>query len=346
MVNDYFRPMFTLENLYDNVERIYSFRSKTISDFNIWKEAFSQKLLELLGGFPDTKTDLAPQIVSTKDLGQYTRTKVIINSTDYSQIPLYLLIPKNISGKVPAVIAVSGHGYGKDDIVGLWEDGKERNYPEGYQMNFAVELVKKGFVVAAPEMSGFGERREEKEVLVAPEINSCKDASLISIMMGKTLMGTRVYDVTRCIDYLETVSQADSGKIGIMGISGGGTVSIYAGALEKRIKAVVLSGCLGSYKGLLWYTDHCMCNYIPGILKYGEMYDVAAMIAPKPLFVENGDRDKIFNIDIAIDSFNKVKKAYELLDMANKIDSDFFEGRHRISGAKSYDWLVETLNNC
>lgn len=342
MVNDHFRPLYPQELIYEHTERIYSFKAANANEFYTWKKEFRNKLIELLGGFPDKKVDLAPELISVKDLGSYTRHKIIIYSTENTRIPLYLLIPKNLEKRVPAMIAVPGHGYGKDDIVGLWEDGAERSFPEGYQMHFAVELVKRGFIVIAPEMPGFGERREERQILLAPEINSCKDASLLGILQGKTLMGMRVYDIKRCIDYLETMSDVDTQKIGVMGISGGGTASMYAGALDDRINAVVMCGCLGSYKGLEVF-DHCLCNYIPGILKYGEMADVAALIAPKALFVENGDRDIIFHIKTAIKSYDQVRKVYELLGAADKIDSDFFEGRHVINGAKCYNWLVKLM---
>ena len=46
---------------------------------------------------------------------------------------------------------------------------------------------------------------------------------------------------------------------------------------------------------------HCIDNYVPGILNWAEMYDVAGLIAPRPLFSEAGEQDTIFPIAASID---------------------------------------------
>jgi len=62
--------------------------------------------------------------------------------------------------------------------------------------------------------------------------------------------------------------------------------------------------------------SHCIDNYVPGILNYAEMYDVAGLIAPRPLFVESGEKDNIFPIAASKASFERVKKVYAAFDAA------------------------------
>ena len=85
-------------------------------------------------------------------------------------------------------------------------------------------------------------------------------------------------------------------RVGCMGISGGGTVTLFATALEPRIRAAMVSGYLNTFRDSIGSLAHCIDNYVPGILNWAEMHDVAGLIAPRPLFVESGEKDNIFPI--------------------------------------------------
>src|SRR4029078_967353 len=91
--------------------------------------------------------------------------------------------------------------------------------------------------------------------------------------------------------------QVDPARIGIMGISGGGTTTLFTAALEDRIKAIVISGNLNSFRDSILAIRHCECNYVPGILQVAEMGDIACSLAPRPLLVESGTEDLIFPIE-------------------------------------------------
>ena len=162
-------------------------------------------------------------------------------------------------------------------------------------------------------------------------------------MLGKTTIGRRVWDAIKTIDYLETRNDVDKDRIGMMGISGGGTTTLFTSALDDRIKVTVISGYLNTFRDSILSIKHCIDNYIPGILKYGEMYDIASLIAPKPLFIESGTKDQIFPIKSTKYAYEKVRKVYEFLGVADRIDSEFFEGRHEICGKKAYKFLRKWL---
>ena len=56
---------------------------------------------------------------------------------------------------------------------------------------------------------------------------------------------------------------------------------------------------------------HCLCSYIPGMLKYFDMGDIAALVAPRPYVVVNGEHDPIFPIGAARKQFAVAKAVYE-----------------------------------
>jgi hypothetical protein len=102
-----------------------------------------------------------------------------------------------------------------------------------------------------------------------------------------------------------------------MGISGGGTCTLFSTALERRIRAAMVSGYLNTFRDSVFSLSHCIDNYIPGVLQWAEMYDIAGLIAPRPLFAESGERDDIFPIAASRASFARVKKIYESSALAD-----------------------------
>ncbi|MEM2961212.1 MAG: alpha/beta hydrolase family protein, partial [Candidatus Bathyarchaeia archaeon] len=332
---------------YQKESRIFSFEAKDIEEWTSWRNNFRKKLIELIGLNFFEHSEISLEILDEKKYPGYLREKIAIRCDPYTLITAYILIPEGYQRPFPAVIAMHGHGYGKDDLVGIWEDGTDRLEPisRGYQKDFALELVKRGLLVAAPEQSGFGERRREEDIALGSQQSSCRPLSLWSLMMGTTTIGRRVWDAMRVIDYLYTRKDVKNSKIGMMGISGGGTTTLFTSALDDRVKVVVISGYLNTFKDSILSIEHCIDNYVPGILRYGEMYDIAALIAPRPLLIESGTKDPIFPIEAAKYAYERVHRAYALLKAEDKFEADFFEGGHEISGRRSYDFMASWLRN-
>ena len=139
-------------------------------------------------------------------------------------MPIYLLIPEDVSAtdvKKPAIVACHGHGYGSREICGMEPDGSPRAGEPGLHKDFAVALVKRGYVVAAPELLGFGDRRLEEDQEAPPGASSCTKIAAHLLMAGKTLAGHRVYETVRVLDYVSSRPEVDPERIGSMGISGG-----------------------------------------------------------------------------------------------------------------------------
>ena len=108
--------------------------------------------------------------------------------------------------------------------------------------------------------------------------------------------------------------QVDTKRIGLMGNSGGGTITIYASALEERIGAAMPSCAFCGYKESIGAQRHCTCNYVPGIMKWFDMGDLTGLIAPRPLVVVNGKDDSIFPLDSANREFGVAESLYKAAD--------------------------------
>jgi dienelactone hydrolase len=309
-----------------------------------WQRKVRKALAEKLGFLDTPRVAPKPRQIDHVDRGNYVRHKIIIRTSAQSELPLYLLVPKNIKGKRPAVMALAGHGYGAKDLVGLWEDGSERNTPDGTHRDFADQLARRGFVVVAPEISCFGERQFSNTTFRAVGLNgSCHNIATWAMMLGKSVAGLRVMDGMRVIDYLAAQKFVDADRIGVMGLSGGGMHAFLSTAIDPRIKAAVISGYFCNWRHSILSIFHCTCNFVPGLLELGELSDLAGLIAPRPLLVEAGTRDDIFPIAHVKETVAKARRAWKLLGVNENLQTDYFEGRHRINGPKAYDFLAEHL---
>jgi len=350
-MNKKLKPTFStvehLERLYSqNCPRL-SFSADSVKEWQKWRKELKAKLIELLGLFPE-KCDLKPHVVQKKDLGTYYREKIILQPERGLLMPTYLLIPKKIDFPAPAILALHGHGRGAKDVLGEADSFTWQRFIEGYNYDYAHKLAERGFITFVPEARGFGEREKDFEKVINPREEgnyrtSCRKSSFNAILLGQSLMGRKVWDVMRSIDYLETRPEVNKERISCMGLSMGGTITLYTAALEDRIKVAVISGYLNTFRHSIMAMEHCECNYVPNILKYAEMYDICGLIAPRPLLIEMAKDDPVFPFQASLLSFNKVIQVYELLKEEDKLASDIFQGEHKFSGKKVFDWFTRWL---
>lgn len=328
----------------------FPFVATNLEDARLWQTQCREALGDVIGFIDTPVVSPDPEIIEEVDKGDYIRRKLIIRTSEYSRMPVYLLIPKSSGNCVPVAIAYAGHGYGVKDIVGLWENGDERDSPDGYHDDFGVRLCRRGFLVAAPEIACFGERQNDyshlEEGVPAPPPTTCHNASTYAFMLGVSVLGMRVRDGMRLIDYLDTVPEADTSRVGVMGISGGGMLSFFHTAMDTRIGACVVSGYFSSFRSSILAMSHCECNFAPGLFKIGEHSDISGLILPRPMMIEAGTWDCIFPIAEVRKSVEKAKEICVILggNPESDVELDEFEGRHRISGHRSYDFLWEKLS--
>ena len=163
-------------------------------------------------------------------------------------------------------------------------------------------------------------------------------------MLGETMSGWRVWDAMRALDYLETrVDCVDPSRLGSMGISRGGLVSLFAAALDTRIAACVVSSYFNTFAASVLSIDLCVDNYVPGLLQLCEMPDLAALVAPRALFAVSGDADPIFSIEAFRAAVDQAAEIYRAFGVPDKFTSECFAGGHRFHGVGAFDFLRKNL---
>jgi hypothetical protein len=291
---------------------------------------------------PD-KTYLLTKVGQPLDYPDYTLQKYSVEIANGFLSAVYILEPKNISGKTKGVVALCGHGYGVRQILNISKSGRKKrfNYMDNYQKNFAVELVKRGCTVIAPELFGFGEARLSHDLQKPFYLSSCDELSHHLLPYGLTTASVRILQALVCANILREKETVDSDKISLMGISGGGLTALYASVLDDNIHKTVVGGYINTFKDSIFSRWHCPDNYIPNILEIGEIYDFASALAPKKLLIESGEKDKLFPISASKFAHEKIKRIYTLMGAEDNLIIDVFNGKHSVNGKKSFDWLAE-----
>jgi len=286
-----------LGRLYDEGRRKYAFREDYPGGFEQWSNQWRPELRRLLGmdkiAESVGKHQVKVQLEEPEDLKTYTRAKGWIETEPDVRIPFWLLRPK---GEGPFPLAVVPHGHdsrGHDTSAGVYHDEKHRRKSLAEDRDVAVQAVGHGFLAIAPAVRGFStdgvpdlRRRHGNQ--------SCRSQLMHCLMVGRTAIGERVWDMERILDWACARPEVDGSRVLVMGNSGGGVLALYTAACDPRVTVAVASCSFCSLVSPAGYVYHCDCDMVPGILRHGELYDVAGLIAPRYLLAVNGRKDKLF----------------------------------------------------
>ncbi|MDR3690047.1 MAG: alpha/beta hydrolase family protein [Fimbriimonas sp.] len=295
-----------------------------------WKHELRARLSECIGLPKQMGTSLDIEVIERRSMDGYDRETITFVSQPGMRVFAYVLTPHGITGLNPAVVCVPGHGPGVDVLVG--------ELPHDYQNQFALQCVGAGFVVVAIEQASFGRRMTPGS---EDRGSSCMRDSMAALMLGETMIGWRAFDAMRALDLLRTRPEVDPERIAVLGISGGGLTSFWAACLDERFAAAVVSGYFNTFFDSILSIEHCVDNFAPGLAKVVEMPDMAALIAPRKLFVESGTEDPIFPAHAFLRACGTARAIYADAGVPASFASEHFPGEHVFWGRKAIPHLAE-----
>ena len=223
-------------------------------------------------------------------------------------IPAFLLRPDPAVDTGAGVVLVAGHGRGIDALVAA-------DPADEYHDALAHKLVRAGLTVLCPEMVSFGRRRVPPPSGVAPwapEEKTCEIDAARHLLHGRPVMGRRVADARAAVQALRALPGVDPERVAVAGGSGGGAVALLLAAADETISAALVATYFSSFAASIAAIRHCPCNIVPGLLPELEMADIAALIAPRPLVIEAGERDPIFPIAATREAFAQLGPVWEV----------------------------------
>ena len=330
------------ENLYATVPRQFEFRETTREGFFAWQAAFRPKLREILG-LDNMESDLADYVPKAEqlevlDMDDHFRESWYLWVEPTVPLPFYLLRPKAIEGSLPLVLAPHGHNHPHLYAGIAHTETEEEHMLEGERDIARQAVVEEGYIAIAPTTRAFGETRTEADK-ESNKTSSCRDQLVHSMLVGRTPIGERVWDMSRLIDWAIKDLPIDAERIAMTGNSGGGTVTLFAAACETRISVALPSCYFCTFEGSIGFIHHCDCNYVPGVMRLGEMYDVAGLIAPRPFCAIAGRDDGIFPIDHVELAYERLETIYTVAGVGDSCELFIGEGGHRYYKAGAWPFL-------
>ena len=326
--------------------RLFAFHARTQAGLEAWQRAFRPYLRTMLGLDAIAARgicDLHPRQEGEETLADHVREEWTIQTEPGFEVPFYLLRPVTVTEPRPLVLTPHGHGKaGKRTYAGLWDTEAERLSIADGERDVALQAVREGYVAIAPDMRAFATMRLQKDIEV-DATSSCRDLQMRALLFGRTLIGERVWDIGRLIDYAATRPEVDAKRIVITGNSGGGTISLFAAACDPRITIAVPSSYFCTFEASIGSIHHCECNYVPGIMAVAEMHDVAGLIAPRPFLAVAGREDPIFPIAGVTLAFERLSRIYEVAGVPERCQLYIGDGGHRYYKAGVWPFVRQML---
>src|ERR1035441_8610712 len=242
-----------------------------------WDERIERvraRLKRAFGRTPEVPCPLDPEILGTLVRPGYAIERLTFQSRPGVRVTANLYRPEPVAQPCPAVLSVHGHW--------AWARMDPHVQPR------CIGLAKLGYVVLSVDAFGSGERATEPGP--GTYHGGLIGASLFPV--GTPLLGLQVNDNRRAVDYLVSRPEVDPSRLAVTGASGGGNQTLYAGATDERLAAVVPVCSIGTYATYLGAAC-CVCEVNVGGLTYASTGEILALIAPRPLLVMNASQDAI-----------------------------------------------------
>lgn len=297
-----------MNHLNEEASIYYDLRDAEISKLTTGSEWIKRQeyvksvLGEIVGPFPP-RTPLNPRITGILKKDGYRVEKIIIESIPGYYVTGCMFIPDGIKGKRPAILDAIGHS-----------EGSFRK--ESYQ-NVIHNLVRKGFIVFAIDPVGQAEKEDyydpltKKSVVEEGEDSHCYFGNQCFIS-GFSVIKYFIWDGIRAIDYLCSRKEVDPERIGVTGLSGGGTVTSFLCAFDERIKAAAPYNWAVYDRWLMeTHGEQGAETYIYHGLLHGITFaDLLEARAPKPTLMIKTTRDYL-PIQAAREAYSEIMKAYK-----------------------------------
>lgn len=291
-------------------------------------EKYRKLYLEMLGlnKLNDTDLPAAKKVyVASDDVSDIYRLTVYIAK----EVPFYamLVIPKNVKGPMPLMIAQ--HGGGGTPELCLDYNGKN-NYN-----NMAQRALEKGYAVLAPQIMVW--RLQGIETAPARDVPYDRHKSDNELKrFGLSITALEIKGILNSLDYVLENEDIDKEKVSMIGLSYGGYYTLYTTAADTRIKSAYCAGVFNDRDVYSWKD----WTYKNSGLTFQDA-EVAALCAPRKLYIQVGKADEVFDYKSAIPEAERITDYYEAYGAGENFKFCLWEGGHRVStDDEGYDFIA------
>jgi dienelactone hydrolase len=317
------------------------FGGGTAAECRTWQELFRARLDASLGSFAAPRQWQGKR-VRLVDCGDYNREELLLRADGERDVPVHLLTPKGRRGKGPGIVALHGHGrFAHDAVAGLDDSEERKKEIAGANYDFGRQLVRRGYVVAAPCFTPFGPRLGKREDYRGED--PCAVTFVRMQLLGKVLLGENLRDALWALELLAAHDAVDAQRLGCVGLSLGGRMTMMTAAVSPRVRVAVASGALNVLQERVMARYSCGAQVIPGLLQYGDVPEISSLIAPRPCLWEVGRRDALMVKEWIGSALDRMRPAWRAFGSEDNLSVDSFDGGHRWNGEQAFPLLARVL---
>jgi dienelactone hydrolase len=268
---------------------------------------------------------IRPTVFGRLDRGDHTIEKVFFESLPGFYVTGNLYRPKNIAGKVPAVLSPHGH----------WTYGRLENTQTASVPARAINLARMGIVVFTYDMVGYDDSTAISHRFAIGHRESFDIAELWSV----NLLGLQLWNSIRSLDFLLTLPEVDAERIGSTGASGGATQTFLHAAVDDRVKVTAPVNMISSIM-----QGGSLCENAPNLRIDTNNMELGALTAPRPMLMVSATGDWTRNTMTV--EYPAVRGIYRLLGAEENVHAVQFNAPHNYnqdSREAVYGWFAHHL---
>jgi hypothetical protein len=326
-----------------------AFAGRTPDEFASWQGRALPRVLATLGEFP-ARVPPNPQLLAEWEHDGLVKQKWLLDVQEHLSATCLVNIPAaaRAGERRPAILCWHGHGpFGKEAVMGNDSSPELRDTIARHNYDYGRQMARQGFVTFAIDWIGCGERNDSNK----PNFRNtdrgrdwCNLYYLNATMLGTTSLALNIAHGRAATDFARGLPAVDPDRLGVMGLSGGGTLALWSALCDERFGAVEII-CYSDLWAHFGFRDlnYCGMQVAPGLFKLVDLPDLQGLLAPRPLLVDIGAYDTCFKIDTAMACFERVRAIYDAASAADRLELDLFPGEHGWGGNKSVAFFREHL---
>lgn len=320
---------------------LHRFEGSTEVQFRRWKDEALPKVLACLGESPPP-VPVRAELSAEWEHDGLRKQRWIIDVQRHLSAALMINIPGELTRgeRRPAILCCHGHGpFGKEPVMGNDSSPEMRESIARHRYNYGHLMAKAGFVTYAIDWIGFGERAEAGKPNYHSQAGTrdwCNLYYLHATMLGTTPLAINVAHGKAATDFACSLDFVDPARLGVMGLSGGGTMTLWMALCDERFKAAEII-CYSDLWADFGYrqANYCGMQVAPGLYQLVDLPDLQGLLAPRPLLVDIGAHDTCFIVDTAMACYRQVERIYRAAGASNRLELDLSPSEHGWGGNKS-----------
>ena len=302
-----------------NVHTVYTFPGYTKTEWIAKAAELREHILVSNGLTPmPEKTPLNAHVFGRVEREDYSVEKVYFEAYPGFFTTGNLYRPKEKKGPFPGIVSPHGH----------WGRGRLENSEAGSVPGRCINFAKQGYVIFSYDMVGRVDSGEQIDHAYGGEREA---------LWGLSLMALQLWNAIRSVDFLETLPDVDTNRIGCTGASGGGTQTFMLTAVDDRIKVSAPVNMISAHM-----QGGCLCENAPNLRLDISNIEIGALMAPKPLLLVSATGD--WTKDTPTVEYPAIRSIYAHFDAEDKVHEVQIDADHNYnkdSREAVYAWFAK-----